>query len=319
MARAAAPNSGLKKPRAKSGSARKRLTPAKEKRGLAAASHEAPELVALAGQLRAAGGAAIGAYLDPLGSHPLLLAVLPLDAIEPTPFQRELSPAHVKRLAQKIDEAHAFLDPLIVVRSASGGFWTPNAWNRLAVAKLLGMRAITALISDDEALAFKILALNTEKAHSTRDRSLEVILMTQALAEARPRTRGRVRKRVRAGTYLSLLRKVDRYSPKSLAASLREREGWASRLLEIDRIATRAVAKLAARGFRSPYLRAFVVARINPVRFVKLNKAETGPAMAIGAALTRMAASARTFDPDAVRERDLQLAAAAAGSAPEAE
>jgi ParB family chromosome partitioning protein len=83
--------------------------------------------------------------------------------------------------------------------------------------------------------------------------------------------------------------------------------------------ATRAVAKLQARGFRSPYLRAFVVARINPVRFVKMKKAETGPAMAIGAALTRMAASARKFDPAAVRERDLQLAAAASGSSSDGE
>lgn len=342
MARATARKSGSKKPRARSASARKRLSPAKEKRGLEAAaapaSLDAPELAALVGQVRAAGGAAIGAYRDPLGSHPLLVAVLPLDAIEPTPFQRDLSPAHVKRLAQKIDEARAFLDPLIVVRGATGGFWTPNGRHRLAAAKLLGMRAITALISDDEALAFKILALNTEKAHNTRDRSLEVIRMAQALAEARPRapeaefaaefelapylTLGlcyQKESRFPGGTYLPFLRKVDRYSPKSLAASLREREGWASRLLEIDRIATRAVAKLQARGFRSPYLRAFVVARVNPVRFVKMKKAETGPAMAIGAALTRMAASARKFDPDAVRERDLQLVAAASGSAPEAE
>ncbi|MEX2207704.1 MAG: ParB N-terminal domain-containing protein [Myxococcota bacterium] len=346
MARAAAKGTSAKKSRAKAkarpGAARKRLAPAKEKRGLEATSAptglEAPELSTLIQQVREAGGAPIGAYKDPLSAHPLLLAALPLHALEPTPFQRDLSPTHVKRLAQKIDEASAFLDPVIVVRGAQGGFWTPNGRHRLAAAKLLGMRAITALISDDEALAFKILALNTEKAHNTKDRSLEVIRMAHALAESKPRAKETEYRnefelasyltlglcyqrepRFAGGAYLSFLRKVDRFSDKTLVVSLREREGYASRLLEIDARVKTGVAKLQERGFRSPYLRTFVVARINPVRFVKTRKGESGPAMAIGAALTRMAASARKFDPAAVRERDLQLAAAASGSSADGE
>ncbi len=348
MAKAAAKTARLRtekaKPRgrAKPGAARKRLTPAKQKRGLepadAPAALDSPALAPLLKQVRAAGGAPIGAYKDPLSAHPLLVAVLPLDAHEPTPFQRDLSPTHVKRLAQKIDEASAFLDPVIVVRGAQGGFWTPNGRHRLAAAKVLGMRAITALISDDDALAFKILALNTEKAHNTKDRSLEVIRMGQALAQSRPRatetefanefelasylTLGlcyQKEPRFAGGAYLSFLRKVDRFSQKTLVVSLRERVGYASRLLEIDAAVKQAVAKLQARGFQSPYLRTFVVARINPVRFIKTKKGETGPAMAIGAAHTRMAASARKFDADKVRERDLQLAAAASGSAPDGE
>jgi len=330
------------KTRAKPGASRKRLTPAKEKRGLEAsavpAALDSVELAPLVEQVRAAGGVTVGAYKDPLAAHPLLVAVLPLDAIDPTPFQRDLSPTHVKRLAVKIDEAGAFLDPLIVVRGAQGGFWTPNGRHRLAAAKVLGMRVITALISADEALAYKILALNTEKAHNTKDRSLEVIRMAQALAASRPRARElefanefelapyltlglcyQSESRFAGGAYLSFLRKVDRYVEKTLAISLRERAGYASRLLEIDSLVKQAVAKLQERGFQSPYLRTFVVARINPVRFVKLKKGETGPAMAIGAALTRMAANARKFDPAAVRERDLQLAAAASGSAPDGE
>jgi len=346
MAKAAAKKSARSKAkpkgRAKPGAARKRLTPAKQKRGLepesAPVALDAPELAELVAQVRAAGGAPIGAYRDPLSSHPLLLAMLPLDALEPTPFQRDLSPTHVKRLAQKIDEASAFLDPVIVVRGAQGGFWTPNGRHRLAAAKVLGTRALTALISADEALAFKILALNTEKAHNTKDRSLEVIRMAQSLAGSRPRatepefanefelaaylTLGlcyQESPRFAGGAYLPFLRKVDRFSPKTIAASLRDRAGYASRLLEIDAAVKQAIAKLQARGFQSPYLRTFVIARINPVRFVKTKKGETGPAMAIGAALTRMAASARKFDPGAVRERDLQLAAAASGGAPDGE
>ena len=243
MARAVAKSASSRKApakaKAKPGAARKRLTPAKEKRGLEAAAAPAaldtPEIAALTQQVQEAGGALIGAYRDPLCAHLLLLAVLPLDALEPTPFQRDLSPAHVKRLAHKIEEASAFLDPVIVVRGATGGFWTPNGRHRLAAAKLLGMRAITALVSADEALAFKILALNTEKAHNTKDRSLEVIRMAQALAESKPRARElefanefelapyltlglcyQSESRFAGGAYLSFLRKVDRFSEKTL-------------------------------------------------------------------------------------------------------
>jgi ParB family chromosome partitioning protein len=37
------------------------------------------------------GGAVVGAWKDPLGGSPLVIAVLPLEAVEPTPFQRDLS------------------------------------------------------------------------------------------------------------------------------------------------------------------------------------------------------------------------------------
>src|SRR5882672_8625555 len=46
-----------------------------------------------------AGGVVTGQYLDPLGGHQLLLAVLPIDQVEPTPFQRDVSDAHHKKLA----------------------------------------------------------------------------------------------------------------------------------------------------------------------------------------------------------------------------
>jgi ParB family chromosome partitioning protein len=100
--------------------------------------------------------------------------------------QRDLSPTHAKRLALKIDETAAFLDPLIVVRGEDGRFWTPNGRHRLAAAKVLGLKQITALISPDETLAYRILALNTEKAHNLRDRSLEVIRMARSLAKRHP-------------------------------------------------------------------------------------------------------------------------------------
>jgi ParB family chromosome partitioning protein len=317
------------------GAARKRLTPAAQRRGLDAAEIvlgvDAPEIEALVAHVRGAGGAPIGAYREPLSGRALLVAALPIGSVEPTPFQRDLSPTHTKRLAAKIEESGAFLDPLIVVRGADGRLWTPNGRHRLAAAKLLGLKQITALVSPDERLAFKILALNTEKAHNLKDRSLEVIRMARALArrdktakegdftaefeEAALLTLGLCyaeNPRFAGGAYHPFLRKVDRFGGQALALSLREREGYAARLLAIDAEVKRIIGALQQRGFKSPYLRTYVVARLNPVRFHRAKKGDTAPPMPLPAALTRMAAAARTFDVGSVRERDLALVAAVA-------
>src|ERR1700761_1537204 len=166
---------------------RGKLAPGGKSPGLDAAegaiAMDSAEVADLAALVRGVGGAPIGAYHEPLGGRALLLASVPLKAVQPTPFQRDLSPTHAKRLAQKIDETAAFLDPLIVVRGEDGTLWTPNGRHRLAAAKVLGLKQITALISPDESLAYRILALNTEKAHNLRDRSLEVIRMARSLAK----------------------------------------------------------------------------------------------------------------------------------------
>src|SRR5262249_8429604 len=268
--------------------ARGRLAPGKASRGLEAAevaiALDSADIAQLVSLVREAGGAPIGAYREPLGGRALLLASLPLNAVQPTPFQRDLSPTHAKRLAAKIDETAAFLDPLIVVRGEDGRLWTPNGRHRLAAGKVLGLKQITALISPDESLAYRILALNTEKAHNLRDRSLEVIRMARSLAKrqssakesqfaaefesAELLTLGIIYEkasRFAGGAYSSFLKKVDRFSDRTLAASLREREGYASRLLDIDARAKKIIENLQQRGFKSPYLRNYVVARINPV------------------------------------------------------
>jgi len=314
---------------------RGRLAPGKEARGLTAAdivldlTHaDVATLVALVQQ---AGGATIGAYREPLSGRSLLIAALPLAAVEPTPFQRDLSPTHARRLADRIDETGVFLDPLIVVRGEDGRLWTPNGRHRLAAAKFLGLRQITALVSPDESLAYRILALNTEKAHNLKDRSLEVVRMARNLAKREGQTKesayaaqfeapelitlGLVYEdnlRFAGGAYSAFLKKVDRFSERTLVASLREREGHAARLQQIDAEVKRIVTQLAARGFKSPYLRNYVVARINPVRFHKVKKGDTRPPMPLAAALTRMMAAAKKFNLNTVKTGDLALVAAGA-------
>jgi ParB family transcriptional regulator, chromosome partitioning protein len=315
----------------------RKLKPSARTRGLAvteialAADHEETrELVDL---IRQAGGVAIGSYRDPLGGRALVLATLPFRTIQPTPFQRDLSPTHTKRLSEKIDEAGVFLDPLIVVLGEDDHFWTPNGRHRLAAAKILGLQQVSVLICADETLAYRILALNTEKAHNLKDRSLEVIRMARNLARRQPSaketqfadqfeaaellTLGIVYEklpRFAGGAYSSMLRKVDRFSTRPLPAALREREGYAARLQAIDADVKKIIAGLQARGFKSPYLRNYVVARINPVRFKIQKRGDAAPAMPIGQALTRMTAAARGFKLESVSNADLAWVAVGAGS-----
>ncbi|MBS0379524.1 MAG: ParB N-terminal domain-containing protein [Proteobacteria bacterium] len=325
--------------RAKAAPKRKRasLAPRRESRGLSAAevalALDDPAVSSLAQLVREAGGAPLAAYREPLGGRALLIASLPFAAVQPTPFQRDLSPTHAKRLAGAIEQTGAFLDPLIVVRGEDGRFWTPNGRHRLAAAKVLGLKQITALISPDEALAYRILALNTEKAHNLKDRSLEVVRMARSLVKRRGRERedafraefeapelltlGLVYERAprfAGGAYSSFLKKVDRFSERTLAVSLRQREDYAARLLEIDARVKTVIAGLTARGFKSPYLRNYVVARINPVRFHKAKKGDTKPPMPMAQALVRMAAAARAFNLGSVSNRDLAWVAVGASA-----
>jgi ParB family chromosome partitioning protein len=324
--------------RAKAKAKRAKLTPSLVKRGLSAMEValpiDHPEISSVVELVRKAGGAPLGAYREPLGGRPLLLASLPFNAVQPTPFQRDLSPTHAKRLAAAIEATAAFLDPLIVVRGEDGRFWTPNGRHRLAAAKVLGLKQITVLISPDETLSYRILALNTEKAHNLKDKSLGVVRMARNLAKRDPKrteaslaaefeaaellTLGLVYEenlRFGGGAYSPVLKKVDRLTTKPLPAAIREREGYAKRLSEIDSEVKRIVAELQARGMKSPYLRSYVVARINPVRFHKAKPGDKKPAMPIAQALLRMYAAAKKFDLSRVNMSDLAFVAAGAESA----
>jgi ParB family transcriptional regulator, chromosome partitioning protein len=234
------------------------------------------------------GGFVLGCYSDPLGKNPLILSVLPLDAVEPTPFQRDLSDMHHKKLADVLDRTGIFLDPIIAVTAPEKGFWTPNGRHRLEAMRRLGAKAITAIVVPKREIAWQILALNTEKAHNLRDKSLEVIRIYRNLIEdgtgksekdvsyyleepsfatmgicyeKNPRFSGAV--------YNSFVRRLTEFSDHPLQKSLREHERTAEMLLELDERVSEVVKKLKAKGFVSPYLKSFVVARSNPLRFMK--------------------------------------------------
>jgi ParB family chromosome partitioning protein len=234
------------------------------------------------------GGHVIGAYYDPVGKNPLVVAVLPLDAVEPTPFQRDVSDMHHKRLADVIDRTGYFLDPIIAITAPEKGFWTPNGGHRLAAMKRLGARAITALVVPKRELAWQILALNTEKSHNLKEKSLEVIRIVRNLREEEANkpekdfayyleeaslvTMGlcyEKNARFSGGVYNSFVRRLTEFSDEPLSKALKVHEKQAEMILELDEKVAEVVKKLKAKGFVSPYLKTFVVARSNPLRFMK--------------------------------------------------
>jgi ParB family chromosome partitioning protein len=299
-----------KSPRKKVEKATKGLDPA----GVATPSAEG---IALAEQIKQDGGQPLAVYKDPLGGHAVVLAALPIEKVEPTPYQRDRSDTHVKKLTAAMERVDRYLDPLIAVRQA-GKYWTPNGNHRLGAMNLLGMKTIVALVLPEENVAFQILALNTEKAHNVKERSLEVIRMYRGLVGAKAgketdhaaifeepyfATFGAAyekRPRFSAGAYGPVVRRLDSFLELPVEKGLAEREKRADQLLGWDDEVAAVVAALKAKGFDSPYLKNYVVARVNFLRFKKdtsdLDFEET---------IEKLRASTKKIDPGSVKKEDL--------------
>lgn len=305
---------------------------AKESRGLTAKEllEETPPaaIKKLADAITEDGGVIVGMYRDPLGSNWQIMAGLPLSKVEPTPYQRDLSPTHVARLAKAIDKLDRFLDPVIAVRTEDGGYWTPNGYHRLGALKSLGARSILALVVPDAEVAHRILVLNTEKAHNVRERSLEVMRLEHGLAELDDRdetefelefeepsllTLGlcyQQNGRFSGGAYQSILKRIDEFLPMKLSKAVQVRRKRAARVLKLDDAVGKAVTALKAKGFQSPYLKAFVVARINYLRFKK------GPAE-FDETIEKLIEAAEKFDAGKIRADQISAAAGGGGSSEE--
>jgi ParB family transcriptional regulator, chromosome partitioning protein len=269
-----------------------------------------------------ADGCVVGSYKEPLAGHPVLLAVLPINAVEPTPFQRDLSDAHHKRLADVINKTGRFLDPIIAVVAPKGGFWTPNGRHRLEAMRRLGAKSIAALVVTDREVAWQILALNTEKAHNLKERSLEVIRIYRGLVDedgTRPESQFAFyldqaslatlgvcyerQPRFGGGAYQPILRRLESFTDEPLRAALKDHEKRATMVLDLEEKVAAAVKKLKDRGLVSPYLRSFVVARINPLRWIK------GEPPALEDVLKTMRERAAKFNVEKIKPQDLAGAA----------
>ena len=312
-----------KKPR------RKRKAAEPEPRGLTArqvgAGAPPAEMMRLMEAIEGDGGAVIGPYREPLGGLWQVIAALPIERVAPTPYQRDLSKPHVERLAAAIEKLGRFVDPIIVVRTEDGQYWTPNGNHRLAALKGMGARSVVALVVPEPEVARRILILNTEKAHNVRERALEAVRLAQALAELEDRPEREYETeleepalvtlglcylengRFSGGAYHPVLRRTEKFGGAKLSSALATRKQRAARLLELDAVVATAVAALKERGLESPYLKAFVLARINPLRFKRGATADPDDIIA------QMLTAAQKFDAGKIRPDQV----ARAGGAPD--
>ena len=289
------------------------LTPAEAR--LESLSGSAKEV---AERVESVGGQLLGSYHDPLGKQPVLVAILPIESVEPTPFQRDLSQVHHRKLADVLDRTGMFLDPIIAVTAPEKGFWTPNGMHRLMAMRRLGARAITALVVPKREIAWQILALNTEKAHNLREKALEVIRIYRGLLdedasraesgfsfyleEASLVTMGicyEKNGKFAGGAYNPIVRRLETFSDEPISKLIKKHERTAEQLMELDARVTEAVRKLKDKGFGSPYLRTFVVARINPLRWIQ------GDPPPLDEVLKTMRDRAARFNVDKIKQSDL--------------
>ena len=280
------------------------------------------------------GGKVLAIYREPYGGRWVLLAALPIELVEPTPFQRNLSDTHVRKLELVIGKIGRFLDPIIAVPAPKGDqvakYWTPNGNHRLSAMKTLGAKSIVAIVVPEPAAAYQILAMNTEKAHNLREKSLEVIRMYKELArlddvtedtyalefeepafmtlglcyEERPRFSG--------GAYHPVLKRVDEFLKKPMRLAIELRSERAKTLLALDDQIVEQVEALKAKGLTSPYLKSFVVTRVNPIRF----RPKDAAPLSFDEVFDRMATATAKFNPEKIKMEDL---ARSGGTVDEAE
>ena len=246
---------------------------------------EVPTAVtALATQVDEGGGHVLAIYQEPEGDHWQIFCLLPLSKVEPTPYQRDLSKTHVKRLQEVLRKLDRFVDPIVAISPRPGIYWTPNGNHRREALSRLKAKLIPAILIPEPDVAFQILALNTEKAHNLKEKSLEVIRMARGLVEEGSReseeayafqfeaphflTLGLLYEenaRFAGGAFAPILRRVDRFLKTPLSKALEERKRRAELVREADQTLAVVVQKLKKRGINHPYVKNYVLARTTPL------------------------------------------------------
>ena len=328
------------------GVVRRRRPPAHASTGLAAIELQAAappaEVAALHRAIEGDSGKVLAIYREPYGGRWVVLAALPIELVEPTPFQRNLSDTHVRKLELVIGKIGRFLDPIMAVRApaergkgveeAKGDvkYWTPNGNHRLSAMKTLGAKSIVAIVVPEAAAAYQILAMNTEKAHNLREKSLEVIRMYKELARLDDATEEAYalefeepafitlglcyeeRPRFSGGAYHPVLKRVDEFLKKPMRVTIELRRERARTVLGLDDLIVKQVEALKAKGLTSPYLKSFVVARVNPIRF----RPKDAAPLSFDEAFDRMATATAKFNPEKIKMEDV---ARSGGTVDEAE
>jgi ParB family chromosome partitioning protein len=279
-------------------------------------------VTALAEQVESDGGRALAVYQEPVSGHWQIFCLLPAEKVAPTPYQRDLSPTHTKRLLEVVKRLGRFVDPVIVVSPEPGVYWTPNGNHRRAVAEKLKLKTLPAVLIPETEVAFEILALNTEKAHNLKEKSLEVIRMYRGLAESQPRrgekdyaaqfeaphfvTLGLLYeedKRFAGGAFAPILKRVDRFLDEHFPKALPLRQERAAKVRAADAALAEVVVKLKKRGLNHPFVKNYVLARTTPLT----RQRKTLPSF--DQTFTKLTANLEAFDVASVRVDEIRRSA----------
>jgi len=239
---------------------------------------------ALAEQVDRDGGQVLAIYQEPVGEHWQVFCLLPRAKVEASPYQRDVSPTHVKRLTEAVKRVDRFVDPIVVVSPRAGVYWTPNGNHRRVALDKLKADFVPAILVAEPNVAFQVLALNTEKAHNLKEKSLEVIRMYRGAEAEQPSsteedwafqfesahlvTLGLLyeqNKRFAGGAFAPILRRVDKFLKTSLRRGLEEREERAALVRAADETLAAVVAKVKKRGINHPYVKNYLLARTTPL------------------------------------------------------
>jgi len=239
---------------------------------------------ALVEQVERDGGHVLAVYQEPIGEHWQLFVLLPRAKVVASPYQRDVSPTHVKRLTEAVKRIDRFVDPILVVSPEAGVYWTPNGNHRRTALDKLKADYVPAILVPEPEVAFQVLPLNTEKAHNLKEKSLEVIRMYRALAEQQPSsteddwalqfesahfvTLGLLyeqNKRFAGGAFAPILRRVDKFLKGGLRRGLVDRTERAEMVRAADEVLAQVVARVKKRGINHPYVKNYLLARTTPL------------------------------------------------------
>lgn len=113
--------------------------------------------------------------------------------------------------------------------------------------------------------------------------------------------------RFSGGAYHPILRRADGFLKKPLQAALEIRRQRSGAVLDLDKAVVEKVETLKAKGLTSPYLKSFVVARINPLRF----RPKDAAPLSFDEVMQRMIKAINKFTPEKIKMEDLARSAGA--------
>ena len=209
---------------------------------------------ALAEQVERDGGHVLAVYQEPIGEHWQLFVLLPRAKVAASPYQRDVSPTHVKRLTEAVKRIDRFVDPILVVSPEAGVYWTPNGNHRRTALDKLKADYVPAILVPEPEVAQQ--PSSTEDDWALQFESAHFVTLGLLYEQ---------NKRFAGGAFAPILRRVDKFLKGGLRRGLDERIERAEMVRAADEVLAQVVAKVKKRGINHPYVKNYLLARTTPL------------------------------------------------------